>query len=100
MSEPAFKPPATFEEIVGKISEHQNVRSAASIGERLSAAILEKTEDELVKFADELDNDAGNTLINGLVAAEDSLKHRHDLVTVAMCRLYAVLQQDRGGANG
>jgi len=97
MAEPAFTPVATFEEIVGAINECQRSGGASSAGEKLSAAILEKTEDELATFANKLDNDAGNTLVYSLAAAEESLKQRHHLVVVAMARLGMMVQQDQGG---
>ena len=99
MSEPAFAPTASFKEIISAINECQRSGSAAAAGERFSAAILEKTEEELTKMADELDKEGGDTLVECLVAAENSLKQRHHLVKVAICRLGVVIQKEQGGAN-
>ena len=77
---------AEVEDVLAKLREHQDPKSAAFVGERFALTLLDKTPAELEQILNNLDNVAGNELTAWLFAAHESLKMRMTLVTAAIAR--------------
>ena len=78
---------AEVEDVLGKLREHQDPKSAPFVGERFALTLLDKTPAEMKEILNKLDNEAGNELTDWLFAAQESLKMRMTIVTAAIARV-------------
>jgi hypothetical protein len=78
---------AQTETLLDRLRKDQDPKGAPFIGERLALALLEQAPAELEASLNKLDNEAGNELTDCILAAEESLRNRPTLVTVAFSRL-------------
>jgi hypothetical protein len=89
------------------LGEQQSTSGAPYIGERLALAMLEQKPAALKGVLDRLDDEAGHEMTDVILAAEESLRKRLELVMAAFSRIaiasgaipWTEPDQPRGGAH-
>lgn len=93
-----FEPAAPAQVLLAKLRKAQAPNGLTSMGEKFAMVVLSKTQAELRQMVDKLErdskvdgDDAGNHMVDAILAASESLKIRLQLVDAAFARLCVVV---------
>ncbi len=88
-----FEPVGPKDKLLTALTRDQKSDSAANKGERFALDVISQTKEELTSMAQNLPDEAGETFVNCLIEAQESLEMRLKLVNAAFARLCVVAEQ-------
>jgi hypothetical protein len=88
-----FEPVGPKDKLLTALTRDQKSDSAANIGEHFAISVISQTKEELTSMAQNLPGEVGETFVNCLIEAQESLEMRLKLVNAAFARLCVVAEQ-------
>jgi hypothetical protein len=88
-----FEPVGPKDKLLTALIRDQKSDSAANMGEHFAIGVISQTKEELTSMVQTLPDEAGETFVNRLIEAQESLEMRLKLVNAAFARLCVVAEQ-------
>ena len=88
-----FEPVGPKDKLLTALTRDQKSDSPANIGEHFAISVISQTKEELTSMAQNLPDEAGESFVNCLIEAQESLEMRLKLVNAAFARLCVVAEQ-------
>jgi DNA-binding MurR/RpiR family transcriptional regulator len=82
--------PMDFDELKAALDRHHHPNCSTAVGERLAAMVLSKTKEQLDQIITDAENAAMDELVDTLLNAEEVMRVRHGLLTMALARICVV----------
>lgn len=83
-----------FDEMKAALDRNQSLNCPVAIWERLVAALLSKSKEELLEMVTNADDALMGDMVDNLLKAEKIMRARHELFLTALARLAAVASVD------